>query len=350
MTRTSNSLWSPSRRVFLKAATGVGTLSLAGCLTDANGSANVHAYVTDTYDGSVTVIDSHTLAVVETIDVGEATTHGIAVDSEERYVYVGDEPTGQVVVIDTDGYEVVETIDLGKYVHGLDVSPDGEDLYVSTDDSQDADEGSGELIVIDANTFSVRDRIPTEGSGHTIFDPDGLYAYVTMYHYGPGHQDMNRIGVIERASRNFVQTVSVNEGTINEIGVDPAGDILYLGSRTGEYVSAVSTDTWEEVRRIDTGTGTHGITVPPDGHHVWTANRGTSDIRVFETESGDLVETIVGGDNHITVSPDGSQIYATSIQDEVIVVDADSYEILERIAVGGLPHEITFPAGARRYE
>ncbi|MCU4752363.1 hypothetical protein OB919_10250 [Halobacteria archaeon AArc-curdl1] len=301
--------------------------------------------------------------MIDTVDVADRTSHGVAAHPDGDELYVSDAGNGHIYVVSTSDFEKSETIDVDMHVHGLDVTPNGRQLYVSGDHSEDDGHGEGddhdhdhdqeddhegisgegELAVIDTEDYDVLDRIETEGSGHTYFG-SGDRAYTTMYHFGERHQNTNAFGVIDREGLTMSMTVPVSDGVVNVMATAEEDDVVYCGSRMANSVSVIDTKRWVEEQRFSTGAETHGLAVSPDGEHLWTANRGSNDVRVIDRETGGIVETIdSGGDNHLSFSPDTHDAYVTSIEsNEVIVIDSESYEIEGRIDVGSQPHELVF--------
>lgn len=293
----------------------------------------VYAYVTNSYGGTVSVIDHADRTVVETIEVADVTSHGIAVDPDGSTVYVGDGENGTVYPIAADTFEVGDAIAVGSNAHGIDVDPTGRQLYVSGG-SVDA---RGKVTVVDLDDHEVVGRIDTDGAGHVNFGPDGQYAYVS-------NVDLNQIAVVDTSEMEVLETVPVGDGP-NEAVPSPDGRYVYTANVRDDSVSVVEVETWEEVDRIPAGEGTHGIDITPDGAFVWTANRATNDLTVIDTESRAVLETItaVEGANHLTISPDGSTVYATAPgTDETFVVDSRTVELIDRVDVGQEPHEIVF--------
>lgn len=307
-----------------------------GARADGEAASKLYTYVTNAYDGTVSVIDHEDRSVVETVSVADRTSHGIAIDPDGTTVYVGDSDDGTIYPISTDDFEVGAPIEVGSNAHGIDVDPDGRYLYVSGGSV----ETRGDVAVVDFDDHEVIGGIETDGAGHVNFDPEGRYAYVS-------NVDLNRIAVVDTEEMELLETVSVGDGP-NEAVASPDGTVVYTANVEDDSVSVIDVETWEEVDRISAGEGTHGVDVTPNGDRVWTANRGSNDLTVIDADSRDVIETItdVDGANHLAISPDGSTVYATAPgSDETFVVDSRTFEVLDTIEVGGEPHEIVFGPG-----
>lgn len=143
-------------------------------------------YVTD-YDGNtVTVIDTASQTISQTITVGEW-PGGIAVHPDGTRVYVVNEGSQNISVIDTSNNKVTETINLPGEPDQVAFNPSGTRAYVTS--------WQGGVWVIDTVLRSVIANIDvglTDGGGVDV-SPDGAFVYVTTNHY----DDMKEKGVNE---------------------------------------------------------------------------------------------------------------------------------------------------------
>ncbi|MER6334871.1 Ig-like domain repeat protein, partial [Streptomyces sp. NPDC001034] len=128
-------------------------------------------YVTNSGDGTVSVIDTVTQAVTNTIIVGSS-PFGVAVTPDGSQVYVANNGDGTVSVIDTATETVTNTITVGSAPVGVAVSPDGTHVYVTNN-------SDNTVSVINAAGQTV---IGSIGVGSAPFGiaitPDGTAAYV----------------------------------------------------------------------------------------------------------------------------------------------------------------------------
>jgi YVTN family beta-propeller protein len=100
----------------------------------------VYAYVTNRAAGSVSVIDTATNAVTETVPVNRFPS-GVAVTPDGRHVYVTNVGSGTVSVLDTATNAISATLPVGASPTDVAISPDGHSAYV-------ADRDSGTVAVI----------------------------------------------------------------------------------------------------------------------------------------------------------------------------------------------------------
>jgi YVTN family beta-propeller protein len=97
--------------------------------TAAADASSQSVYVTNQEGGTVSVIDTTTRGVTDTIQVG-GHPHGMAIDPGSHTAYVADYNGGAVSVIDTSTRRVTGSIPVGGYPDGVAVDPATHAAYV----------------------------------------------------------------------------------------------------------------------------------------------------------------------------------------------------------------------------
>src|SRR5687767_3689425 len=90
-------------------------------------------YVSNEKDNTVTVVDSKTMEVVKTINVGQR-PRGITISPDGKIIYVCASDDDTVEMIDTATNEVVGSLPSGPDPELFVLSPDGQTLYVANED------------------------------------------------------------------------------------------------------------------------------------------------------------------------------------------------------------------------
>jgi YVTN family beta-propeller protein len=101
----------------------------------ATGYTQPFAYIANSGDDTVTVINTSTKAIELTLAVGDEPISA-AVTPDGKFVYVVNFSSDNVSVIDTSTNTVITTIGVGTGPFGVAVSPDGKFAYVSNDTSE----------------------------------------------------------------------------------------------------------------------------------------------------------------------------------------------------------------------
>jgi len=87
------------------------------------------------YDGVIMAVP-----VIETIKVDDEISDGIAANPMNNEVYTANYRKGVLNIIDGINFNIKEKLELGRNIHGIDVSPDGKFLYVTSGDLQEGEE------------------------------------------------------------------------------------------------------------------------------------------------------------------------------------------------------------------
>ena len=279
-----------------------------GAFTNASSDGNPSA---------ILVLDSRTLKIQQIISSGAARTHHV----KQYEDWTG---TPRILVEDFNwmnagvngkGFYVLDPSDENKVVAGMtngDVrgnlyagftAPDGRYLYFSVPpgDRTIRDDVQGWLAKIDMQTWKVTQSIPMEHYPiWTVFTRDGRWAWTT-------NSEDSKVVKIERAPA-------------------PAGP----GRRD------------EVVAEVPTGPGPYGMALNLDDTDLWVADkgetipgqRGTS-ITIIDTQTDEVKRTIPTNcitNDHLILSPDGREMWATCNQShEVVVLDTETYDIKVRI-------------------
>ena len=150
---------------------------------------SAHAFVANSGDGNVSVIDVATDTVVGSPFVVGGGPSGVATSPDGQKVYVTDDGGTTMKVLDATSGSVLATVDVGGSPVSVAVSPDGHTAYVTNFFLGTT------VTVVDLDTDTADGTI-TVGSGPSdvAFTPDGAHAYVTNF-------DGTTVSVIDTATR-----------------------------------------------------------------------------------------------------------------------------------------------------
>jgi YVTN family beta-propeller protein len=167
------------------------------------------AYVTNSGETSVSVINTQSNTVSATIQVGSQ-PEGIAMSPDGSVVYTVLGFSSNILIIDTATDAIVGTIsyDSPSMLHaGIAIKPDGGRLYVSSPGNPDGDSVS----VINPTTRETVAVIPFAANSHPYglaVTPDGSKVFVA-------NQDLNapsNVSVINTATNTVTATIPVGGG------------------------------------------------------------------------------------------------------------------------------------------
>jgi YVTN family beta-propeller protein len=203
-------------------------LSLA-CLLEPAVARAQNAYITNSNDNTVSVINTATNTVVGLpINVG-ARPGGVAVTPDGSKVFVANSSSNTVSVIVTAAGTVVATIPVGVRPRGVAVTPDGSKVYV-------ANFNDSTVSVIDPATNIVVATIPVGTPEGVAITPDGSKVYV-------GNSGFNTVSVIATAT-NMVVGSPIGVGSFPDgVAVTPDGSKVYVANSNSNTVSVIATAT-----------------------------------------------------------------------------------------------------------
>lgn len=276
-----------------------------------------------------------------------------ALSPHGAYLYLASwtrEPT-TVSVIDTAASKVVAEIRANRSgpctstSWGLDVSPDGETVYVLASDNRC-------ILIVDAVSRSITGslQIPVSGSPshltHIAAHPNGDRVYV-LEHAGTVH-------VIDAATHNVRTTIETAD-MCSVLKLSPDGQRGYVICSSALAILDLTTDTLLDTIRIGTG-GSHFdslfyVGVAPDSSwyvigaffNMYAFDAATNtQLRNLDLEQLDRTWLTLGQD--VVFSTDGSLAYlAMPDENAVTVFDAETWEVTAKIDTGCAPHLGTEP-------
>lgn len=112
-------------------------------------------------DGTVSVIDTISKKVKQTINVGTKHSNRLKFTPDGKLALISDLGSGDLVVVDTASRKEVKRMNLGKSAEGILILPDGSRAFVAVS-------GDNKVVLVDLKTFAVA---PASVPG---VDPDGM--------------------------------------------------------------------------------------------------------------------------------------------------------------------------------
>ena len=137
--------------------------------------------------------------------------------------------------------------------------------------------------------------------------------------------------------------------------IDSRSEYMYVPAAVSNNVTKVNLGTGAIEWATSTGIGPYGGTLNADETEIWVSNKGETSgqfgrtITVIETATGRLLDTVFSGykADHVLLSPDGTEMWATSNgEGSIYVFDAETREQLKVIVMPhrGEPHGLVWVA------
>jgi YVTN family beta-propeller protein len=196
--------------------------------------------------------DPHTMRSDHTLQVPCDGVNHMDFTADGRYLLASCEFGNSVIKIDLARQRVVGSLTLssGGMPQDVKLSPDGRVFYV-------ADMAAGGVWLIDAHRLRKVGFIRTAPGAHGLYvSRDSKDLYVS-------DRSAGAVSVISFASRKVVHTWPIPGGSPDMGGVSTDGKVLWLSGRYGAEVYAISTRNGHLLARIPVGNGPHGLCVYP---------------------------------------------------------------------------------------
>jgi|GEM_PF-2413343 len=199
-------------------------------------------YVAD-HDGStLSIINSETYALLDTVPVG-AGPNGVAYNAANDRIYVANGGANTVTVLEAGDPGSTKTVDAGQQPNGVAANETTNRVYV-------ANYGSDTVSVIDGATDTVSQTIPVGNEPSMVaVNPVTNKAYVTLHGEA-------KVAVIDSAGD--VTKIDIYSGGPYGIAVDTLRNLIYVATIETFRIVAIdgNTDTflgWAEIRRMPAG-------------------------------------------------------------------------------------------------
>jgi YVTN family beta-propeller protein len=314
-------------------------------------------FVANSWDDTISVIDTRALAVSATWNVG-AEPSSVAEDPSGRFLFVPNRISDDIAVLDAKTGAEAKRLTAGRGASYITASADGTRDFVThvypnpnTEDTMGGDRGvpHTEITVIDAERTEVADRIRLNGVAHEFhiaisrdgrlgvmadLHPKNLVPLAHLEHGGAFADTLTLFGAdvgkpvevpldeLERyASRPFGVAISPDmarifvscEGSEAVLAIDAARLLRFARAHPGSNAANLAASANYVIARIAVGHDPRGLVFSPDGTKVLVANRLDDTISVIDAHTLRVVDTIrLATPDRISVLRHGEQTFYTS--------------------------------------
>ncbi len=307
--------------------------------------------------------------------------HGVAVspDGEFYYVTLGHgTPFGHLWKFAVEGDTLVDRVQLGRFPASLDVTPDGEHVFVANFNLH-GDHVPSDVSVIHGPTMQEVARPVTCVMPHgNRVDESGAYVYSTCMH-------SEQLVRIDTRTFEVAARFSVRPGAEGSLALDDRGDhapihepaeehadhhgdhppavadcrptwatpgrgerahLVYVPCNGNREVLEIDTREWEVLRRFPTGENPYNSDITPDGGTLVVTLRGDQGVTIFDLDSGDEVRTLRTTrpiTHGVVISQDGRYAFVTNeaIGSTPGTLEAIDLRTAERVAEVELSYQPT---------
>ena len=216
-----------------------------------------------------------------------------AASADDRLLYVSMPSAGEVAVVDTSEFKVLGNLPAGPEPVRVVLQPDGRYLWVGNN-ARRGEEGG--VTVIDTQTRKTVATFATGGGHHEIaFSADSRHAFVSS-------REAGRVTVVDAASLKRVQDIETGPSPLS-LAVSPLSGALYVSDGKAGSITVIDARSLKVRKVIEAGRGLGPLRFTQDGRFGLALN---------------------------------------SLDDEVLVLDAGSDEIVQRAEITAEPYQLVF--------
>jgi YVTN family beta-propeller protein len=210
--------------------------------------ANGKLYFTAEADKKIARYDPATDKIDWQFETGQGTTHMVLPTKDARTIFTSNIGGDSVSAIlqGADGGWTQTVIPVGKGPEGIDLSPDGREVW-------SAHSRDGGVSIIDVASKKVVQTIAlaTKRSNRIKLTPDARFALVSDL-------DAGELVVVDARARQAIRHVPL--GRMPEgILIPPSGSVAYVAVNGDNFVAVVDLKTWQVTKKIATGAGPDGM-------------------------------------------------------------------------------------------
>ena len=292
---------------------GMSAISASGAHADL-------VYVSNEKDNTLSVIDTKTMSVIKTIQVGER-PRGIILSKDNKRLYICASDSDTVQVMDVATGKIIHELPSGADPEQFALHPNNKHLYIANED-----DNITTVVDVVSRTVLAQIDVGVEPEGMAV-SPDGKYAVNTS-------ETTNMVHWIDTKSLKLIDNTLVDQRP-RYAQFNKDSSLLWVSSEIGGNVSII------EVNPRNTGTASDKSDP--------TTQETLKQLEIIGAKSRDVVRKIIKkitfnipGISRDRIQPVGIRLtsdgkyafVALGPANHVAVVDAKTYKIIKYILVG----------------
>lgn len=272
--------------------------------------------------------------------VGETAFEGV------HYVYVGAESADLIhrIRLDAQGVAVDATIPVGEMAvenegpHGLNVSPDGSYLYMTT--AHGVPDGKLWKFRAGPDTLVAEPILLGNFPATLDLTPDGLYAFIANFNLHGEHVP-STVSVVY--TPDLVEVAQIPTCTMpHGLRMAPDGIFAYSLCMMDDQLVEIDTRSFEVSRRFTVSTGEEAPLTGYEVPEVMTGRLGMTRSGTSSPSTGSMaMEEPTCSPTWVQPAPDDRTLYvACNKSDEILVVDREGWSLVRKFPAGRAPYNL----------
>jgi YVTN family beta-propeller protein len=287
------------------------------------------AYVTNSYSNTLSVIDISENRLLANHPTGVAPVNP-TFNRDWTKLYFSNVMDGTLSIVDTKTGEIVQTIPAGApHPSGLRFLPDGRHLVISFIGDKVTD--GGMVGIMDLETGKLVKKIPVQAQSERFdITPDGKRAYVA-------NLVAQTVSVVDLEKGAVIDTIPSPEKLPFNVLVSPKGLRVFVAAVMGDTIIEIDTATNKVVNTIKTAPGPNGMTFTPDGDNILITNVYAGRMQAYNLSAnvvsdGSFVGLLPG---FVRLAPDGLKgIFVRPYGRQVSIFDGTTMQVIQNIETG----------------
>ncbi len=268
-----------------------------------------------------------------------------AAPASTYFVYVGAESADLIhrIRLDADGVAVDQTTPVGEIAvetegpHGLNVSPDGDFLYMTT--AHGVPDGKLWKFRAGPDTLVAAPILLGNFPATLDLTPDGLYAFIANFNLHGEHvpSTVSVVYTPDMVEVDQIATCTMPHG----LRMAPDGVFAYTLCMMDDQLVEIDTRSFEVSRRFSVATGAEAVLTDYEEPEVMTGPNGMTRPSGSMSMSGMSMAEPTCSPTWVQPTPDGETLFvACNKSDEILVVDRESWTMTRKFSAGRAPYNL----------
>jgi YVTN family beta-propeller protein len=226
------------------------------------------------------VVSTGDLKLIKIIRAGQDPEE-LDLSLDGNFLYVANEDDAKISVVDLRTDQIVATADVGGEPEGVTTSPDGKVVYVTSEEE-------GTVSVIDTATNKAIKKVRVGPRPRVVvFLRDRSRAYISL-------ENGAAVQVMDAMKHTTLGPIGLGPKEVKPMGLvlSPDDKKLYVSTGRFHKVFVIDTATQKIDRSFDAGERPWGIGLSPDGKTIYTANGPAGDVSVIEAATGTIKKKV----------------------------------------------------------